>query len=111
MERISKQTQIELLIDEGYWAKKYQVLHVGFNKFGHLMEMTVNYHGLQSDLVWNKKSLPALDWAKIVDENYISLRADQLFFADTINCSIDKEMFDRAVRLLKDEILGIDLGN
>lgn len=111
MERISKQTQAELLIDEGYWSKKYQVLHVKFNIFGHLMEMTVNYHGLESYLVWNKESLPVLDWAKIVDENYIPLMADQLFFADTIGCSIDQEMFYRAVDLVKDEILGINLGN
>lgn len=111
MERISKQTQIELLIDEGYWAKRYQVLHVGFNKFGHPLEATINYGGRETYLVWNRKAIDALEWAKYIDDNYIPCRADQLFFADTIGCSIDKPIFDRFIALIKEEILGIDLGN
>ena len=109
MEKISKQTQIELLIDEGYWAKQYQVLHVAFNKFGHPLEATVNYGGIETNLVWNAKGIDSLEWAKYIDDNYIPCKANQLFFADTIGCSIDKPIFDRFVFLMKDEILGIKL--
>lgn len=109
--KISKQTQIELLIDETYWAKKYQVMHIGYSKFGFPTECIINYSGLGVNLVWNKRSLPDLEWAKTVDENYIPCFANQLTYADTIGSSIDQSMFDRFIKLMQNEILGIDLGN
>lgn len=91
---------------------EYQVLHVAYSKFGHPTEATINYKGLECYLVWNKKSLPSLEWSSFVDDNYIPCSASQLFFKDTtIDCSIDKPMFDRFIKLMEKELLGIDLGN
>jgi hypothetical protein len=110
METISRQTQILLLMDEVDWGKKYDLLDVRFDSCGYPTEATVDYYRLQYHLVWNEKRLPAEDWSRIVDENYVPVRANQLVYNDRrLDCSLDLPHFQRFVQIMQAEIMGINV--